>query len=334
VITRRRALGAGGSALSLLALPGCARHGASRQPLGAAITNGISGLVVQELARSQGYLAQLGVERKVLVVSDGSKCVAALVSGAAKICVGTGFNQLPPAIANGARLKIIAGAMNLCSLAMFSAKPDIHRVEDLAGKTIGIGAIGAVVHQTTIILLKKKGVDVNTVHFRNVGSAADIFKAVAAGTVDAGFADVDIFDEQQKFGVHALSDGLLWKELPDYTNQATYSSDDAIRRDRDSLVRLLAAYGKVYRFISSPGSRAAYLQAWRRVSGHPDPTEAATQWNWIQQNQPYDTGMILTDARLDLVQRMNVAFGAQQTVLPIAEIADMSLAKDALRLMG
>lgn len=334
MITRRRVLGAGGCALSLLALPGCARRAASRQPVGAAITNGISGLVVQELASSQGYLRQLGVERKVLVVSDGSMCVAALVSGTAKICVGTGFNQVPPAIANGARLKIIAGALSLCPLAMFSARPDIRQVADLAGKTIGIGAIGAVVHQTTVILLKKKGVNVNTVRFRNVGSAADIFKAVAAGTVDAGLADVDVFDQQQKFGVHALTDGLLWKELPEYTNQATYTSDDAISHDRDRLVRLLAAYGEVYRFISGPDSRAEYLRAWRKVSGQSDPTQATTQWNWIQRTRPYDTGLVLTDARINLVQRMNVGFGAQQAMLPISEIADVSLARDALQLMG
>lgn len=332
--TRRQILGTGCSAASLLLLSGCARDSSAVRPVGVVLTNGISGFVVQELARQLGYLRALHVQSKQLVVSDGSKCVATLVSGAADISFGSGFNQVPPAIANGARLKIVAGALSLCPLAMFSAKPNVRSVTDLAGKTIGIGPLGAVVHQTTVILLKKKGVDVNTVQFRNVGSAVDIFKAVVAGTVDAGFADVDVFNEQQKYGVHALSDGLLWKELPEYTNQATYASERAINRDRESLVRMLAAIGKVYRFISSPGSRSDYLRTWRKVSRQADPTEAITQWNWIQQNHPYDTDLVLSDERIDLVQRMNLEFGAQKKVLPVTELADMSLARDALKLMA
>lgn len=332
--TRRQVLGTGCSAASLLVMPGCARNSSTVNPVGIVLTNGISGFVVQELARQLGYLQAQRVQSKQLVVSDGSKCVAALVSGAADISFGSGFNQVPPAIANGARLKIVAGALSLCPLAMFSSKPDIRRVADLTGKTIGIGPLGAVVHQTTVILLKKMGVNVDTVQFRNVGSAVDIFKAVVAGTVDAGFADVDVFDEQQKYGVHALSDGLLWKELPEYTNQATYASEEAIHRDRESLVRMLAAVCKVYRFISSPGSRADYVRAWRKVSRQPDPTQAITQWNWVQQNHPYDTDLVLSDRRIEFVQRMNVEFGAQKQVLPVAEVADMSLARDALKLIA
>lgn len=330
--TRRQAL-AGGTAASLLALGGCSRHPAT-SPVGVVLTNGISGLVVQELARSMGYLADFAVKRKLLVVSDGSKCVAALVSGASEISVGTGFNQVPAAIANGARLRVVAGALSLCPLAMFSAKPAIRSVADLAGKTIGIGPLGAVVHQMTVLLLKKKGVAVDGVSFRNVGSASDIFKAVAAGTVDAGLGDVDIFDQQAQYGVHALSDGLLWKEIPEYTNQATYASEEAIQSDRRNLVAVLAAIAKVYRFISSPDSKATYLRAWQTVSGQSDPTQALTQWNWIQQNHPYDTDLELSDEQINFVQRTNLEFGVQKAMLPIAAIADMSLAQEALRLLS
>jgi len=330
--TRRQAL-AGGSAASLLALGGCSRH-PSASPVGVVLTNGISGLVVQELARSMGYLADLAVKRKLLVVSDGSKCVAALVSGASEISVGTGFNQVPAAIANGAGLRIVAGALSLCPLAMFSGKTTIRSVTDLSGKTIGIGPLGAVVHQMTVLLLKKKGVAVDGVLFRNVGSASDIFKAVAAGTVDAGLADVDVFDQQAQYGVHTLSGGLLWKEIPEYTNQATYASEEAIQNDRRNLVGFLAAIAQVYRFISSPDSKVAYQRAWQIVSGKSDSTQALTQWNWIQQNRPYDTDLELSDERINFVQRTNLEFGVQKAVLPVSQIADMSLAQEALRLLN
>ena len=332
-VNRRRSLGLGLSAASALALGARSFAAGPPQKLKIVMTQGLTGLAVQEIAQSQGYFAQYGIEPEVLLVSDGGKCVAALISGASQLCAWSGFNQLTPAIERGAQVKILAGALNLPSLSLYSAKPNIRRVSDLAGKSIGIGAPGSVLHQMVTLLLKKKGVDPSKVLFRNVGSGADILKAVSAGTVDAGPSDVAIFDQQQKFGVHNLTDGMLWKEIPEYTNQGSYASEAAIAKDRDLLVRALAAYAKAYRFISSPGSKDAYVKAWQKVAGGMDTEQAVTQWNWIQQFKPYATDLTLSEARLNLIQNLNVEFKIQQKMLPTAAIADMSLARDALKLL-
>lgn len=264
---------------------------------------------------------------------DGARS-GALVSGSAEICAWSGFNQLTPAIERGAKIKILAGALNLASQAMYSSRPQIGRVADLEGRVLGIGAPGSVLHQMTVVLLRKKGVNVDKVLFRNVGSSADVLKAVSAGTVDAGVCDVDVFDQQQKFGIRALPDGLLWKEIPEYTNQATYASEAAIHADRDTLVRLLAAYAKAYRFVSGPDSKAAFIQARQKATGSADPTPAITQWNRIQQNQPYALNLVLSDAQVAFVQKLNVEFKVQKSVLPFDSVADMSLAKEALQRRG
>jgi ABC-type nitrate/sulfonate/bicarbonate transport system substrate-binding protein len=333
-ITRREVLRTSClAATSMLAAPVILGAAAAR-PVNVVMTQGLSGLTVHEVARAQGYFAELGIEPKVLQVSDGSKVVAALVSGSAEICAWSGFNQLTPAIERGAKIKILAGALNLASQAMYSSRPQIRRVADLEGRVLGIGAPGSVLHQMTVVLLRKKGVNIDKVLFRNVGSSADVLKAVSAGTVDAGVCDVDVFDQQQKFGIHALPDGLLWKEIPEYTNQATYASEAAIHADRDTLVRLLAAYAKAYRFVSGPNSKAAFVQARQKATGSADPTAAITQWNWIQQNQPYALNLVLSDAQVAFVQKLNVEFKVQKSVLPFDSVADMSLAKEALQLRG
>ena len=334
LINRRASLGVGLGAASAVALGGRAFGAGPAQKVKVVMTQGLTGLAVQEIAQSQGYFAQFNVEPEVLLVSDGGKCVAALVSGASQLCAWSGFNQVTPAIERGAAVKILAGSLNLPSLSMYSAEPEVRKIADLQGKTIGIGAPGAVLHQMVTLLLQKKGVDPAKVLFRNVGSNADILKAVSAKSVDAGPSDVAVFDQQQKFGVHNLTDGMLWTEIPEYTNQASYASQQAIRQDRDLLVRTLAAYGKAYRFISGPGSREAYVRAWRKVSGAADIQQAVTQWNWIQKFQPYATGLTLSDARMNLVQNLNLQFKVQRQVLPISAIADMSLARDALKLLG
>jgi ABC-type nitrate/sulfonate/bicarbonate transport system substrate-binding protein len=297
------------------------------------MTAGVSGLVVHEVALAQGFLDQFGIVPKVLTVSDGGKCIAALLGGSAKICMWSGFNQLTPAIEKGARIKILAGALNLPSLALYSGNPTVKSVSDLKGKAIGIGSVGSVLHQMSVLVLRKKGVNPEDVTFRNVGSNADIFKAVAAKTVDAGLSDVDVFDQQEKFGVHALPDGMLWKEIPEYTNQGSYAPDRAIQQDRDLLVRVLAAYAKAYRFVSAPESQDAFVKAREKVVGNSDSQQALTQWRWIQANQPYAVGLTLTDDRINFVQQLNVEFKNQKSVLPVASVADMSLANDALKLL-
>ena len=104
-------------------LSGCQKQ-ASSSRVDIVMTQGVSGLVVHEVAKAQGFFKDFDLEPNVLVVSDGTKCVAALLSGAAKICMWSGFNQLTPAIERGAQIKILAGALSLSSLAMYSAAPE------------------------------------------------------------------------------------------------------------------------------------------------------------------------------------------------------------------
>lgn len=216
---------------------------------------------------------------------------------------------------------------------LYSGKPDIRSVKDLKGKVVGIGASGSVMDQMTELLLQKNGVNPDGVTFRNVGSTADIFRAVAAKTVDAGLSDVDVLDQQNQYGVHALSDGLTWQRIPDYTNQGTYASDAAIKTKRDALVRALAVWGTAYRFICGPKSRQAFIQARAKVVGQNEEQHAINQWNWIQKNQPYAKNLVLSDKQIDYVQQVNVDFHVQPKILPIAQIADMSLAREALKLL-
>jgi ABC-type nitrate/sulfonate/bicarbonate transport system substrate-binding protein len=113
----------------------------------------------------------------------------------------------------------------------------------------------------TVALLRKRGLDPTKVRFVNIGGSSDVFRAVVAGTVDAGIALNDVYPERDHCGVHALEDGLVYNELPEYTYQASYSSDRAIATKRDLLVRTLAAYGTLYRFICGPDSREAFIRA-------------------------------------------------------------------------
>jgi NitT/TauT family transport system substrate-binding protein len=102
---------------------------------------------------------------------------------------------------------------------------------------------------------------------------------------------------------------------------------------REAIVRALAAYAKVFRFVQRPESRDAWVAASARVlktsaNGEPDP-----QWKFFQDAKPFPPQIALTAERVRYIQALNVTMGLQKKALPFAQVADMSLAEEALRLI-
>jgi ABC-type nitrate/sulfonate/bicarbonate transport system substrate-binding protein len=149
-------------------------------------TTGNAALTLQHLIKQQGYLEELGLDPTMLNVADGSKLMGAIISGGSDICAMSGFSQVLPAIEKGARMKLIGTAGQLAVQTIYTTRPGIKTVKDLEGRTVGVGSLGALLHQMMVAILRKKGVDPAKVTFANIGSSADVFRAVVAGTVDAG----------------------------------------------------------------------------------------------------------------------------------------------------
>lgn len=336
-IGRRRALALGAAAFAA----SCARRGsgggsAPADPHSVRIvsTAATFTMTIQQLMRDKGYLAEQGLRPTFLYVADGTKIVSALIGGDADICSGSGFSQVLPYIERGGKLKVLAGAEVLLLHLLFSARPEIKSLKDLEGRTIGVGQIGALLHSMTVALLRKNNVDPAKVKFVNVGSSTDVFRAVVAKTVDAGPSEIDFEVEAPKYGIHVVDGGRYWEGLPEYTNQASYAAESTISQRRDVLVRTLAAYAKLYRFISSPQSRDAYLAARSTALGKNQGTQALAEWQFLQKNQTFAVDLLLSEERVRYMQALNVSLGLQREIVPYDQVADMSLAQDALKLVG
>ena len=217
---------------------------------------------------------------------------------------------------------------------LYSWRPEIKTLKDLEGRTVGTGSPGALLHSITVELLRKNNVDPGKVKFVNVGSSADVFRAIVAKVVDAGPAELDYEEQEAKYNVHGLADGKFWDGLPEYTNQASYASERSIRERRDVIVRTLAAYARLYRFISSPQSRDAYLAARATALSKDEPAEALAQWNFFQKHQSFAVDLVLSEERIRYMQELNISLGVQKRLVPYEQITDMSLARDALKLIG
>jgi ABC-type nitrate/sulfonate/bicarbonate transport system substrate-binding protein len=301
---------------------------AGLEPVKIVSTSGTTNLVLTALLRRQGYLQASGIDPTFINVADGSKVVAALISGDVDICPLAGFTQVLAAITKGAPLKIVAGGADRNFNAIFSGNPQVRTLKDLEGHSVGVGALGTQLHQTMIALFRKYGVDSSKVTFANIGASVDVFKAVQAHIVDAGPAEVWL---QSNSGLHIVEHGKTFESLPEFVNQAAFTSDRAIAGKRDVLVRTLAAYARLYRFIMSGDSQAAFIAASASGLGRNDPDFARAQWTFYRQIQPFAGNLLLTEDRVRFMQELNVTTGTQKEVVPFNRVADMSLARDALR---
>ena len=331
--SRRDLLRAASTMATLAALPLHRVRAAAALPIRIANAAGTLELAMGALMRRERLLESFGLDPEVMDVADGTRILGGIVGGSVDASLMSGFGQVFPAVAHGAPLKILAGGALLPMLALFSGKPDVRTLKDLEGRTVGTGSIGALVYQLTVLLLRKYGVDLSKVRFVSIGSSADIFRAVAAGTVDAGTGEAALTEEEADYRVHLVDHGNMTVELPEYTFQGAWTSDHTMATERDTLVRALAAYAKLYRLVQSPQGKDPFLASRRSVFPNVPEIDHEAQWNYIQRYKPFAVDLTLSAERLRYMQAVNVSFGVQSAILPFDRVADMSLAADALKLL-
>jgi ABC-type nitrate/sulfonate/bicarbonate transport system substrate-binding protein len=334
-LSRRRLLqhvsGAAIAGLGLTSL-GCSRPSPAKITIANAA--GALNLTMGALMKQQKFLESFNLDPELMQVADGSKILSGIVGGTVDVSMSSGFGQVFPAVERGAPLKILAGGALVPTTAMFTGRADIHSLKDLEGRTVGAGSVGALVYQLVVALLRKHDVDISKVKFVNIGSSADAFRAVAAGTVDAGPGATALIPEADQYHVRPIPGGNMSVELPQFTSQGAWTSDHEIATQRDKVVRTLAACAKLYRFVHSPEAREPFLAARRSVLPTASEADHQAEWNYIQTYKPFAVDLALSPERIRYIQQMNVDFKVQASVLPFEKVADMSLARDALKLLG
>lgn len=302
-------------------------------PLRIVDVGGSHELVTLEVMRRKGYLEELGVRAAKSYVTNGAEAVDLLRTGQGDVAMQVGFGPALVAIEQGAPLKVIAAANLLTVHAVYSKDPQIRRLQDLAGRSVGVGKLGALTHQLMFAALRKQGIDPASVKFVPIGSSVNIFRALLAGQVEAGFGETEVFEHQAEYGVHALQGGVLWEELPEFPNQASFATAAAIASRRGELVRALAAYLLLYRYLQRADSWDTYASAWTAARPDSNLAEARVQWMFYQRHQPFAEDLRLPESQLAYMQELNVAMHLQRQVLAFDAVTDMSLAHDALDLV-
>ncbi|MBC2664813.1 ABC transporter substrate-binding protein [Novosphingobium flavum] len=317
------------AAAALVAGPAGARRRLAPLSIRLASNQGVENATLQQLMADCGFARDLALDIALVESRDIAGPLAALSAGAADLCMISAFAGVLPAIEAGQPVRLVGSAMQLPALAVCTARSDVRRLRDLVGKRIGIGERQGLLHLLMIALLRQSGMGEDSVTFVSVGSNAQVLEAVLAGRVDAGPCGVAGLSDPR---TRVIAGGRLWQALPQFTYQLAYASRDALAHRGEAVARCLAAYTRLFRFVSDRSSRNAYLAARKAVGG--DSAGGEQVWEFIQKCQPYGRLPGLSPAHIAYLQRLNLSVGLQHRVLPFADVADPAPAGFARRLLA
>ena len=106
------------------------------------------------MAKESGAFDKYGIQADIIFISSGPVVVQALLGG--DLLGGSAAsNAVINAVLNGAPIVAVGGTANRPYHRLF-VQPDINRLEDLKGKTLGVTRFGSITDNLTRILLRKK----------------------------------------------------------------------------------------------------------------------------------------------------------------------------------
>lgn len=289
-------------------------------------TSATGDVALNSLLSGGKYFQKAGVNATITNVSAGNQVLAAVASGSADVTVASGMVSVFPALDKGLSLKVLGGTEVISTSAIFTGNPAVKSISDLAGKTIGVGAVGSELYDVFAALLAKYHIPLSSVTFRNVGSSADSFKAALAKQIDVGYGQVGSQADAAKHGVRMIA--TVNDELPLWINQGAVASSSAISGNREGLVKVLAAYASLFRYIASADSKDDYVKAYETAGG--TAAAGALEWKFLNSHQAYSPTLTLPEDKVNFIQQLNVSNGTQSKVLPFSSYTDFSLRSEAL----
>ena len=180
------------AATALLLAGGCGAEDArENRPLRVQVFTGAYSSMPVHVAVEKGFFQQQGLSVERMPANSSSAAIAALIGGSMDV-VESAPDLVLANIDKGIDLKYLAGneSTNYVTLVVGNHVPLRKQgrdeiVRQLAGRRIGVNAIGSTVYLAAVLMLEEAGLSVQEVDFVATGSAATTLSSWQAGAVDA-----------------------------------------------------------------------------------------------------------------------------------------------------
>lgn len=220
-------------------------------------------------AKDSGAFDKYGVPADIIFISSGPVVVQALIG--ADLQVGSAAsNAVINAELNGAPIVAIGGTANRPYHRLF-VQPEINRIEDLKGKTLGVTRFGSITDNLTRILLRKYGLE-NSVNVRQMGGTLEVAAAFQNRQI-AGAVTGDLRaapPSQPKILMPLIDLGI-----PYSMNMLTVSRE-LLKREPDTAERIVRAYATGVAFMNQ--NKEAMLKIISKYAHMTDPKQLETHY--------------------------------------------------------
>jgi len=275
------------------------------------------------IASQEGYLREEGVDAE-MVRMTGTASAQAMTAGQTDFGMSAG--ALLAAYVRGAPIHIVFVQIDKPLYRLF-AQPEMQSVRDLAGKSVGIGAIGDSTHLAASAGLRAGGQDPERVTFLGNVTGADAIAALESGAMTAAVVSPPFDAMAYRLGLRDL--GFLGNHL-DYLTSGLATHERHIREHPDLVQGVVRAELKAHRFMQqNREATIAHMVRFQDVSQE----DAALAYDSYMQyltrdgtSTPETLERILQDQRRELAQQ-----GADPGVVSADEAFRLEFARQANR---
>ncbi len=175
------------------------------QKLRLAYASVTSAFAVPWIAKEAGIFRRRGLDIEIVYIASGPRTIQTLISGGVDVAAIGGGSGIDAKMA-GADTVFVATAVNRVLLYMVAA-PEIRRIEDLRGKSIGATRAGTLTDFFTRYYLRQAGlVPDRDVFIRGTGGLPETVAALKAGQIHAGTFGFPAVLQARAAGFHVLVD--------------------------------------------------------------------------------------------------------------------------------
>jgi ABC-type nitrate/sulfonate/bicarbonate transport system substrate-binding protein len=226
-----------GVLFGFLSMQFSAFHAPAAEPSG--ITFGFSSIGAAGtglwMAKEIGAFEKYGLNADVIYISSGPVVLQALIGGDLTVGLGASNSTVAAAL-RGAPVVAVGGIINKAYHRLF-VQPDINRIEDLRGKTLGVTRFGSVTDNLTQILLRKYNLE-GKVNVRQMGGVIEVGAAFQQKLI-AGAVSSELRTSEQHPAKVLMK--LVDMGIP-YSMDMIVVSRDYLRRQPQTVERILRAY--------------------------------------------------------------------------------------------
>ena len=211
------------------------------------------------VAKDSGIFEKNGLDVELIFIRSASIGVPALLSGTTPIAVMGGEAAIRSNLA-GSDLVLVGSLTNTPTLAFLVSSKRITKIEDLRGKTVGVGRFGGGTDSVTRLAFRKLGIDPEKdVKIRQIGNVPERTAALQNGTIDATVLNAEQKLEGERFGINVLFD--LRKLGLEFLSTTVVTTRSFITKERDAIRGFMSAMVEAIHFFKGNKKRSMEIMA-------------------------------------------------------------------------